>query len=228
MCSTLLDPPPKLSDLKMESENLRQELKHASGATRECLFQALDAVKEKIVDEVKCDVQSSLGSLSTDMGTLDKDLHMMKSLNTKIYELVVDLTYKDGIDLIDSTYQFFLKGLNNFNKTHSHLASFIAELESKAGLSFKARNIAMYLKKVTKTRGRMEAQHLVSYILVVRAKFLQIVTAFYLYDNDMERVELEFRSFNRDVKKLQKIHEELFEESFHPQVPSAAYSPVLE
>ena len=42
-----------------------------------------------------------------------------------------------------------------------------------------------------------------------------------MYDNDMERVEDEFESFNNDVKQLQAIHKELFSEAFQPREPLA-------
>ena len=168
---------------------------------------------------MRCELQSSLTSISSDLKTIDKDIGALKGIATETYDMVVDLKYKEGIDLIDSNYDVFLKGLKNYEKAHSRFSGFIVELETKASLSFKQHNIRELLKKVMKSKGVVEAKHLASYVFIVRAKYLQIVTAFYLYDNDAERAEVEFESFNSDVKQLQEIHKELFDEEFQPREP---------
>ena len=170
---------------------------------------------------MRCELQSSLTSISSDLKAVDSNVGALKGMATETYEMVVDLKYKDGIDLIDSNYDVFLKGLKNYDKAHCQFSGFIMELQTKANLSFKQQNIRELLNKVAKTRGRWQAKHLASYVFIVRAKYLQIVTAFHLYDNDTERVEVEFESFNSDVKQLQEIHKELFAEEFQPREPLA-------
>ena len=168
---------------------------------------------------MRCELQSSISSISSDLKTIDKGIGALKSIATETYEMVVDIKHKEGIDLIDSNYDVFLKGLKNYEKAHSRFSGFIVELETKASMSFKEQNIRELLMKVKKNRGKAHAKHLASYVFIVRAKYLQIVTAFYLYDNDTERVEEEFQSFNCDVKQLQKIHKELIGEEFQPREP---------
>ena len=43
----------------------------------------------------------------------------MKGIATETYDVVVDIKYKEGIDLIDSNYDVFLRGLKNYDKAHS-------------------------------------------------------------------------------------------------------------
>ena len=172
-------------------------------------------------ESMRCKLQSSLTSISSDLKTVDNNIGALKDIASETYEMIVDIKYKDGIDLIDSNYDVFLKGLKNYGKAHCQFHGFIMELETKANLSFKQQNIREFLSKVVKTRGKWQAKHLASYVFIVRAKYLQIVTAFYLYDNDTERVEVEFENFNSDVKQLQNIHEELFAEEFQPREPLA-------
>ena len=189
MIGTMFNPPTKVSRVKFEVENKREEL------------------------------QSSLLKISSDLTSIGKNLSTMKSLAMETFEIVVDLKYKEGIDLIDSSYNIFLKGLKNFEKTHTRFTGFIMELETKADLSFKEENIRELLTKAAKSKGKQRAKHLATYIFIVRAKFLQIVTAYYLYDEDTERVEEEFAAFNRDVKILQVMHEKIFGEAFQPREP---------
>ena len=134
------------------------------------------------------ELQSSLETISSDLTTMEKNLSTMKSLATETFEIVVDLKYKEGIDLISSSYNIFLKGLKNFEKTHSRFTGFIVELETKADLSFKDQNIRELLTKVAETKGKQSAKHLATHVFITRAKFLQIVTAYYLYDGGGGRV----------------------------------------
>ena len=168
---------------------------------------------------MRCELQTSLTGISSDLKSIDNGISDLKSIATETYEMIVDMKYKEGIDLIDSNYDVFLKGLRNYEKAHSRFSSFIVELETKASMSFKEQNVRELLSKVMKTRGRARAKHLAAYVFIVRAKYLQIVTAFYLYDNDAERVEEEFQSFNSNVRQLKKIHKELFGEVFEPREP---------
>ena len=93
------------------------------------------------------------------------------------------------------------------------------ELETRASLSFEPQNVTELLNKVMKNRGRVQAKWLASYLFIVWAKYLQIITAFCLHDNDVERAEEEFDNFKRDVKHLQESYKELFAEELQPSTP---------
>ena len=173
------------------------------------------------IKSMRRELQSTMTDISSDLKSIDSGIDTLKTIATETYEMVVDLKHKEGLDLIDSNYDVFLKGLRNHEKAHSRFSGFIIELETKASLSFKKQNVRELLTKVAKTRGKMHAKQMATYVFIVRAKYLQIITAFYLYDNDRERVEDEFKCFNNDVKQLQEIHKELFAEEFQPREPLA-------
>ena len=84
----------------------------------------------------------------------------MKGIATETYDVVVDIKYKEGIDLIDSNYDVFLRGLKNNDKAHGRFSGFIIELETKASLGFKQQNIRELLEKVLKSRRRYQAKYL--------------------------------------------------------------------
>ena len=135
------------------------------------------SAEDSDLTSIRCELQSTISSISSDLKTLDMDIGALKGIATETNEMVVDIKYKEGIDFIDSNYDVFLKGLKNYERTHSRFSSFIVELETKAGMSFKQQNMQQLLEKVAKTRGRAYAKQLASYVLIVRAKYLQIVTA---------------------------------------------------
>ena len=86
---------------------------------------------------MRCELQSTISSISSDLKTIDTDIGALKGIATETNEMVVDIKYKEGIDFIDSNYDVFLKGLRNYEKTHSRFSSFIVELETKASMGFK-------------------------------------------------------------------------------------------
>ena len=221
MCSNILDPSTKLSHLKEQSEKLREMLQGSAEALREQLRTAIDAAERSISAEVQSQLEMSLKGMSGDLTEIDRDLGNIKNLGRETYELVVDIRYKEGMELIDSAYQRFLRGTNNFKTTHSLLASYIFELETKAGCTFSSENVEMYLSKVASVKGNKEAMKLATYIFVVRTKYLQLLTAFYLFINDTETVEKEFQLFQDGVEELQRIHTKVFQVEFAPQDLSA-------
>ena len=175
--------------------------------------------KRSDIKSMRCELQSSLTGISSDLKTIDNDIDILKDLATESYEMLVEINYKKGLNLINSSYHVFLKGLRNYEKTHNEVSGFIFELQTNADTTFKEHNIRELLNKVAKNRGTENAKYLATYVFLVRAKYLQIVTAYYCYDNDKERVEVEFESFKKDVMQLQEIHKELFDVEFCPREP---------
>ena len=217
MCSNILDPSAKLSHLKAESEKLAKMLEASSDSLREQLKTAMDVSQKNINAEIQCQLEMSLRGMTEDLKKIDNDLGPMKDLGRDTYQLVVDIRYKEGMDMIDSAYQVFLRGSKYFKTTHNLLSNYIFELETKAGCTFGSDNIEMYLKRVASIKGHQEAMKLATYVFVVRAKYLQLVTAFYLFINETEKVEQEFKSFEDDVKELERIHKKVFNVDFAPQ-----------
>ena len=218
LCANALNPSAKLSHLKEESEKLRQFFDNSQLSTREHLRTAIEEVEERITTEMQTKLEKSLKDMSGDLKVIDKDLESIKNVSRETYGLVVDIRYKEGMEQIESTYQVFLNGSTNFKNTHTLLKNYIIELETKAGCSFTPENIEQYLNRVSKEKGKQEAKELATYVFIVRAKYLVLISAFYLYMNDKERVDNEFRAFEEDVEQLKTIHRRVLFEEFVPEV----------
>ena len=74
-----------------------------------------------------------------------------------------------------------------------------------------------YLTALCKLKGVETAKIVFNYIIVVKAKYLQLVSVFYTYRNDLIRVEDEFKCFNSDFEQLEQLHLKLFNEKFNPE-----------
>ena len=79
----------------------------------------------------------------------------------------------------------------NYQITHKQLEGYIFELQTNATTSFNAANIKEYLARVTTLPDveDLQAKLLATNILVVRAKYLQLLTTYYIYIRDDDRVQ---------------------------------------
>ena len=62
--------------------------------------------------------------------------------------------------------------------------------------------ISQYLRAILRTEDTSVCQQMIKYIIVVRAKYLQMSCAYYIYKKDTKRVAAEFDSFNQDYEKF--------------------------
>ena len=148
--------------------------------------------------------------MSSDLRDLDAELKSMKGLLLETFLLAVDARYKQGIERVEAAYQTFIKGANNLMATLQRISSFIFELETEANHCFKLEHIESHVLMSSKFRSLDESKEIFRYILLVRAKYLQMVVAYYIYTNDMTRVETEFIEFNDFFKGILAIYQENF------------------
>jgi hypothetical protein len=120
----------------------------------------------------------------------------------QILEVVTDLKYKAGIEKIEAAYRVLLKGWHNRKKTLEKLGSFIYELDTLKEQHLNMKKVRDYLALVQRRKGEEAAKQLGSYVITVKAEYLLIVTLYYTYDEDHERVLEEYDDFNRDAMEI--------------------------
>ena len=122
----------------------------------------------------------------------------------------MDIRYKKGMERVESTYLSFLQGAHNLEGTLEEFSNFMTELQVEANDSFRPENVKSYLRALSEAKGAEVAKNIPAYIMIVRAKYLQMTTAFYIYKNDTIRVEKEFTWFNEFFERLRDIHISIF------------------
>ena len=122
--------------------------------------------------------------MSQDLTSIQAELTEAGELLRQTYSLVKDLRYKKGMELIESTYQTFLNGSHNLDGTLEVLTYYMTELETLANDNFRPERIGLYLRAISGSQGPETARNCSGHILTVRAKYLQMVTAFYIYRNE--------------------------------------------
>ena len=219
--SSLLNPAPSLSDLSKQVKEIEKHMDGSSGYVKEVLRKQIAEIEHQIenpqpeliqdFDIVRKEIQSSAIVICKDMTKIESDLSEVKNVVRQTYSLVVDSRYKDGIEKVDAAFQNFVKGSHNLEVTFASLANFMFELETHAIQSLNTEKIAAYLKAIKQTEEDAICEQVFQYILVVRAKYLQISSAYYIYKQDAQRVTNEFESFNRDFNELQRVYQNIIE-----------------
>ena len=219
MGSSILNPAPSLSDLSKQVKEIEQHMNGSSGYVREVLQKQMSEIELQMAnprseliedyDAIRKEIQASAIVICKDMTKIESDLTEVKNVVKQTYSLVVDSRYKDGIEKVDAAFQNFVKGSHNLEVTFASLANFIFELETNAIQSLNTEKIAAYLKAIKQTEDDSICEKVFKYILIVRAKYLQISSAYYIYKQDAQRVTNEFESFNRDFNELQTIYQNI-------------------
>ena len=214
--SSLLNPAPSLQDLRKQIQDIESHVEGSSQYVKDLLGkQILDIERQlenpekELLDDdslVKQELQVSARIISKDMLKIESDLYEVKSIVRKTYSLVIDTRYKEGIEKIDAAFQNFIKGSHNLENTFASLANFMFELETNAIQCLNTEKINAYLKAIKETECDEVCDQVFQYIILVRAKYLQISCAYYIFNKDSQRVANEFESFNRDFYQLHQIY----------------------
>ena len=163
-----------------------------------------------LLSDVRKELENSLLSMSTELRALDEELKSTKGLVLESFLLALDSRYKRGIERVEAAYKAFLKGANNLEVTLENISSFIFELETEAQHCFNLEHIESYLCMSSKYQSLDTSKDIFRYIVFVRAKYLQMVTVFYIYKNDVARVDVEFIAFNDFFARILDIYQETF------------------
>ena len=166
---------------------------------------------------LQVDVQTSFSSISDDMIQINNDLAETMDLMHKTYEIVLDQRYKQGIECIEDAHNNLMLGSHNLKDTLPLLENFMFELQTTAIGALKPAKVEKYLMALLKFQGADTAKIVFNYVIVVKAKYLQLVSVFYIHKKDMVRIEREFQIFNTDFQKLQEVYLKLFDEKYDPE-----------
>ena len=220
--ANVLNPQPKLSDLRKHEKSLRGDLdklrsKSVSPFAIEHLSKDLQTVQDSIENfsntqselvedfkRLKLDVSDQFKVISAEMKSLENDIKDLKDIVTATFELIVDVRYKDGIESIEAAYQTFLDGANNLKDTLACFEYYIVELQTNFNQHLKPEKIEEYLRIIKNHHGPDMCQEMFNYILVVKSKYLQIMTIYYIHKKDIDRVTCNFERFNEHYFELQE------------------------
>ena len=228
----VLNPPTKLADLTKQSEDIKKKIDDTTEIYQANLKSELQIVQDQMKETLQTHIQTSFTNISQDLKKINEDLQTTMDLVHKSYEIILDQRYKQGIEKIEAAHTNLLMGSHNLNQQLPLLENFMFELQTSAVANFKPTKVQQYLKEILKVQGIDMAKIIFNYIIIVRAKYLQIVSIYYSHANDTVRIEKEFQSFNTDFEELEIVHSKLFGEKYDPEnvpeAPSETYNEQME
>ena len=212
-----------MSDLKKKEKSLRADLemlkrKSVSGAALEAVSRDLMSVQKdienfsdsqpEIVEDfqrLKVDTSDHFKIISREMRDIEVDVKELKDLVSATFSLIVDQRYKDGIESIEAAYQTFLDGANNnLEETLASFDYYIVEMQTNFNQHLKPSKIDEYFKQILRQHGPEMCREMFDYILVVKGKYLQMMTVYYIFKKDFSRVQTNFERFNEHYFELKE------------------------
>ena len=148
--------------------------------------------------EVKRIVQKSFKDISKKMDVLNNEIKEVKAVAYKTLDLTSGLRYKAGIEKIDAAYETLMDGANNLETTLGLFDNYIIELQTNAKQHLNPDKICEYLCQLKAQKEYGKCAAFFTYTIATRAKYLQMMSLYYIYKNDPQRVEREFSAFNAD------------------------------
>ena len=232
MGGKMLSPPPtKLSNLEKHSKKLQESLKESNSIVQEAIQEKLAVVQADIKKEmskhaieIRREIQASFREISEDLLKIQSQMVDVKEMIQKTYCLMLDHRHKQGLETLEAAYKNFLMGSHDLQGTFNDLNNYNYELETIASQSLNPDKIAQYLRESSRVKDKSEVQETFNYVVMVRSKYLLLMSAFYMFRDDTERVEKEFRTFNYDFEKIMELHEKMIRGDFQIETSDASVS----
>ena len=100
---------------------------------------------------IKVELKQSAKVMSEDMMKIKSDLLHVKDTVSKTYDMILDSSYKEGIDRVDAAFETYVMGSHNLEETLKSLQQYMFELETIANKSLCSERIISYLEKLKDT-----------------------------------------------------------------------------
>ena len=190
-------------------------------ATRE----EMDNAMAKHYKTLQMNVQTTFEYLSEDLEKIEDNLFEMKNIVHKTFEVVLDQHFESGVDLVESVYKEFMRGIHNIQSMMTMLENFLYQLQIITMENLSVSKVEQYLKTLVNIKGVDTAKVAFNYFSVLKTKHLHLTTVFFIYKNNPTSVVDEFEYYNNEFRQLEEIYIQIFGENFNPlQCPTISTS----
>merc|ERR1719167_1750898 len=112
-----------------------------------------------------------------------------------------------------------MNGAQNLEATFTEMKGFIFEYQTAAEQAFAPQSVRGYLEALKVTNDIDVCQAVTQYIIIARAKYLQMMVAYFLFTKDYDRGMKQFTMFNEQYEKMFDTFKKVFGSEFKPEVP---------
>ena len=236
LASILLNCEYNLMDLKEEKKELDSAKCHFTGVVEKALQWRLEDIQERLSDPnkevidnsdiLKTMLQSDFTEISLEMTLIEKDISKLMHTDDALFDDINDPDFEHAIKSIESSYLSFQNGAYNLCHYFSSTNYYIFHLQTLTAKSFNPIQIWQYLDIVYKRHGVDACHQLMTYVVVLLSKYLQLITAFFLCSNDPKRAVFEFERYNNFCNKYFSIYKKLTGHDFLPRKRLTERSPI--
>ena len=89
----------------------------------------MDNAMAKHYKTLQMNVQTTFEYLSEDLEKIEDNLFEMKDIVHKTFEVVLDQHFESGVDLVESAYKEFMRGIHNIQSMMTMLENFLYQLQ---------------------------------------------------------------------------------------------------
>merc|ERR1719427_2394233 len=161
--------------------------------------------------EIKEELGEVMREIQTKSHKIIEEISSIKDIINLTFGLVTDIRYKDGIEKVDAAYTVFLT-LKNLNE----LSSYAFELRVNATQNLDPERIKEYLSMIMPYSGVKTCRAILHYVIIVLAKYLQIMVAYHIHIEDTESVQQDFEKFDSSFQQITKNYQRVTGEEFIP------------
>ena len=147
-------------------------------------------------------IGEEISQLKATLETLDDSFAEYKLLSLK---LARDLRFKTDWEDIEAAHSLLLSNSQRMEEIIKEIQPSLVSLKMKYIKSLSVSKIQEFVQIVNETEGGEEARSTLSYAVLVKTMYLNLLTTVAAYQGDMESISIEFERFNRDLEEIEKI-----------------------
>ena len=226
--SIILNNKHPLEDLRKEKKELDNAKSHFTGVVEKALTWRLEDIKDKLgdhdkeivdnFDTIRKNLQQEFNEISIHMTLLEKRMPKschIKDLYAHLFEEIHNADFEYVIKATESAYKSFQNGAYNLPHYFSTKPYYMFYLQNMIEKELNPIRIQELLDVVhNNSCGEEESKKILVYIILLLSKNLQLIAAFFLCQNDLNRVVFEFQRFNDFSKKYFIIYRDLTGDEF--------------
>ena len=171
----LLNPDPTLADLRRAKEDIQEE------------------------------VRGSFKEVAQEMSEIRDEFSDVRDNVEVLMEIVTEQEFKRGIEEVESNHEYFLKGVENLEKTIEEFKPQAVLFQTAFKRNFRIKKLFNYLKIVKSREGNDACEQFYQELLSAYGKFLQIIVIYLTFNGEHHRIEKLFRKFTSDFSELSKL-----------------------
>ena len=149
-------------------------------------------------EDIKKEIKKTFSEISSEIKNVSEQLTQVDQKISEILQIVTEIRFREGIEKIDAVYENFIDGEANMEKTCEKFKFQVADVQTNYNQHFKPEKVFTYLKMVYEREGKKACDQMFQEYLVTSAKYLQIMTIFMVYNEEVENIAGLFNRFNMD------------------------------